>query len=116
MIAATPSHARSREQEQETAKRVGGKTIHRSGAGLVKGDVRLKGITRIENKTTKAASYGVSVETITKLENAVAGSGEIPVLQVELLLGACKFIVLPDMYLDDIITAIEFYHEYKNKV
>lgn len=116
MQGATPSHARSVQQERETAKRVGGKPIHRSGAGTVKGDVRLRGIARIENKTTKFASYGVSVETIEKLENAVAGTGETPVLQVELLLGACKFIVLPDNYLDDIITALEFYHEYKNKV
>ena len=116
MIAATPSHARSRAQEIEMAKRVGGKTIHRSGAGLVKGDVRLKGIARIENKTTKYASYGVSVETINKLDDAVAGTDELPILQVELLLGAYKFVVLSDRYLDDIITALEFYHEYHDTI
>ncbi len=103
----TPSHARSKVQEKETANRTGGKVIHRSGAGLIKGDVRIKGVARIENKTTKHNSYSVTTETIDKLYAAVAGSKEIPIMQVELNGGTHKFLILPDMYLEDIIEAIK---------
>lgn len=103
----TPSHARSKVQEKETAKRVGGKQTARSGAGRIKGDVRAKGVCRIENKTTQFKSYGVSVDDIQKIENAVIGTDEIPFMQIELLGGAIKFVVIPDSYLDDLITLIE---------
>lgn len=103
----TPSHARAKVQERETAKRIGGRQTRASGAKTEKGDVRLKGFVRIENKTTKASSYGVSVETVRKLEEAVVGSGEIPILQVELELGKKKFVAMPDWALDLIIEAVK---------
>lgn len=108
----TPSHARSRAQEKETASRFGGKQTPRSGAGYIKGDVRVKGFARIENKTTKHNSYSVSVEDIQKLENAVFGSGEIPFMGIELALGAVKFAVIPDAYLDDLIELIKRKNEF----
>lgn len=103
----TPSHARAKVQEQQTAKRVGGRLTKASGALNEKGDVRVKGVCRIENKTTKHDSFSVSVELVEKLENSVAGSDEIPIMQVELRGGSVKFVVIPDLYLDDIVQALK---------
>lgn len=107
----TPSHARSRVQEKETAQRVGGNVTRRSGAGLVKGDVCVKNIARIENKTTKNKSFSVTTDLIDKLENAVAGSNEIPFFQIELNGGTHKFVVLPNSYLEDLIEYIRVIKE-----
>ena len=106
LIGQTPSHARSRAQEKETAQRTGGEQTPRSGAGFIKGDVRKRGILRVENKTTKHASYSITIDTIQKLEDSVAGTEEVPFLQVELKGGVKKFIVIPDEYFDDIIQAL----------
>lgn len=106
MIAQTPSHARSRQQEQETAKRTGGRQTPRSGAGLTKGDVRLTGVARIEDKTTKYDSFSVNSEHIRKLENAVAGTTEIPIMKVELHLGAVEFFVIPGLYFEQVMDII----------
>lgn len=103
----TPSHARAKQQEKETALRFGGRVTKASGALNEKGDVRVKGVTRIENKTTKHDSFSVSVELVEKLENSVAGSDEVPIMQVELRGGSVKFVVIPDLYLDDIIQALK---------
>jgi hypothetical protein len=37
------------------------------------------------------------------MEEAAFGSGEIPVLHVELEMGNCKFVVMPDYALDMIL-------------
>jgi hypothetical protein len=100
------SHARSKVQEKETATRTGGNLTPASGSRHIKGDVRVKGVLRVENKTTKHKSYSVTTETIEKLENSVSGTEEIPFLQVELLGGAVKFVCIPDTYWDDIIELI----------
>jgi hypothetical protein len=99
----TPSHARSRVQEKETAQRTGGKQTKASGALNEKGDVRVKNVARLENKTTVHDSFSVSVDLVEKLENSVAGSDEMPVMQVELRGGSVKFLVIPDYYLEDIL-------------
>lgn len=110
----TPSHARSRQQEKETAKRTGGHVTKASGALLEKGDVRVRNVCRIENKTTEHASFSVSIDHIAKLEKAVFGSTEIPLMQIELKNGKCNFLVIPDTYLDDIVEALKFYHASKD--
>ncbi|AHC30488.1 Holliday junction resolvase [Rhizobium phage vB_RleS_L338C] len=104
--APTPSHARSKVQEKTQAKRVGGKVTTGSGNKYEKGDVRLKGVARIEAKTTKNSSYSVTKETIRKLEDACFGAGEIPILHVELELGNCKFVVMPDYALDMVLDVL----------
>lgn len=88
---ASPSHVRSRSQEKEVARRL----VRGSGSGLVKGDVREKGVLRIECKTTKNASFPVTADIVRKLEEAVAGADEIPLLEVELLSGKMKVYVMP---------------------
>jgi hypothetical protein len=100
------SHIRSKAQEKETAKRTGGEQTPRSGAGLVKGDVRAKGVLRVENKTTKYASFSVTTLHIDKLLDSVNGTDEVPFMQVELQGGHRKFVVIPDEYWDDVIKAL----------
>jgi hypothetical protein len=107
MQAQTPSHARAKVQEQATAKRIGGRQTKGSGSGYERGDVRLKGFLRVENKTTKHSSFSVTKEVIEKLEASTFGSGEVPVLQVELGLGECRVLVMPDWALDLIVDALK---------
>jgi hypothetical protein len=103
----TPSHARSRVQEKETAERTGGEQTPRSGAGRIKGDVRVRGVARVEDKTTKHASFSVTTKHLEKLDAAVAGSTEIPIMKIELVSGAYEFIVIPGIYFEDIINALK---------
>ena len=93
----THSHARAPKQEKELAEEIGGRTVKGSGCGQEKGDVRLPGVARVECKTTRNRSYGVSVDTLRKLEDAAMPSGEIPFLEVELdnQGNPTSFVVLP---------------------
>lgn len=96
----SPAHVRSRRQERETAKRIGGQTTRGSGSGYEQGDVRLCGFLRVECKTTQHASFSVTEALIDKLEASCVGTNEIPVMQIELRLGARKVVVMPDWALD----------------
>lgn len=107
LLAQTPSHARSRVQEKETAQRTGGSQTPRSGAGRVKGDVRVTGVARIEDKTTKHDSFSVNSEHIRKLENSVIGTREIPVMKVELHNGVVEFFVIPGLYFEEVMDMIK---------
>lgn len=79
------SHRRSKVQERKTAERFGATVTKRSGAGAFeKGDVRLKGVMRLEAKTTRHKSFSVTTEMIGKIEDTGAMAGEIPVIEVEL--------------------------------
>lgn len=80
--------------------------VRGSGCGRVRGDVRLKGFVRLEAKTTKHASFSVTEDLLDKLESAVVGSGEVPMMQIELRLGARKVLLLPDWSLDLIVEAL----------
>lgn len=102
----TDSHRRAKVQEKSTAKRLGGVTIKGSGNGVEKGDVRVRGVARVENKTTKHASFSVTVEHLDKLDVAVLGTKELPFMQIELLGGARSFVVIPDIYFEDVIEAL----------
>lgn len=83
--AQTPAHARSVQQERETAERLGGRTTPGSGSKYQKGDVRRRGLFRIECKCTRNASFSVTRTMVRKLDEATLGTKEIPVFQVELL-------------------------------
>lgn len=103
----TKSHARSKRQEREVAQRTGGRLTPASGAGAVKGDVRVKKVIRIECKTTKNKSFSVTREMIEKLESAAVLSGEMPVLIVEFNDGAGRKVgelaICPTYVLDTFI-------------
>ncbi len=90
------SHARAPRQEREVATRLGGKVTPRSGAGgFQKGDVRVKGVARLECKTTKHKSFSVTADMIRKVEDAAMTSGEVPVIVVEIDGGAHTAAVMP---------------------
>jgi hypothetical protein len=107
MQAQTPSHARSKQQEAEVAAKIGGVQVRRSGAGVEKGDVRLKNFVRVEAKTTKNKSFSVTEEILDKLDDSVLGSGEVPLFHIEILGGRRKCVVLPEWSLELIVEALE---------
>lgn len=78
----SPSHMRAIKQEKEAANRLGGRITPRSGAGDVKGDVRVKGVVRIECKTTKHKSFTVTLDMVRKIEAAAMSGGEVPILLI----------------------------------
>lgn len=76
---------RSKVQERDTAARLGGKVTRASGAGAFeKADVRVKGLVRVENKTTKNKSFSVTAEMIEKVESHALQAGELPVMEIEI--------------------------------
>lgn len=86
----TKSHKRAKKQEKEIATRIGGKLVPRSGAGDTKGDCRIRGILRIEAKTTKHKSFSITQEMLDKIEEAATETGEMPVIVVEFNEGGRK--------------------------
>lgn len=104
--AQSPSHVRAATQEKTAAKRLGGDVTRGSGSGRVKADVRLKDLVRLECKTTKHKSFSVTSEIIEKVENAALGTNEIPVIEVELELGAQKVYVVPAWAMDLLLEAL----------
>ncbi len=76
---------RSRQQEHQLARRIGGRPTPGSGNGSEKGDVRLHRVARIEAKTTTKASFSLTVEIVEKIEAAAMSSGEVPAIVVEFI-------------------------------
>lgn len=99
----SPSHARAKVQERQTAQRIAGRVTKASGASYEKGDVRVKGVARLECKTTKNKSFSVTTELVDKLENMCAGAGEVPAFEIELNSGSHKVAVIPVWALDMLI-------------
>lgn len=77
------SYRRSKKQEKEIATRIGGRRTAASGAKDEKGDVRKKGVLRIEAKTTKHKSFSVTLEMIEKIEEAALSCNELPAIIIE---------------------------------
>lgn len=102
----TASHRRSRKQEKELAGRLGGSTTVASGSKMEKGDVRIKGVMRIEAKTTKNNSFSVTREMIAKIEDAALASGEVPAIAIEFTDGrgnkVMEVAVVPMYVLDEL--------------
>jgi len=73
------------QQEANLAKKVGGRVTPGSGNKQEKGDVRKKGVCRIECKATSKKSFSVTKEMLHKIENAALPAGEIPLIQVDFL-------------------------------
>ena len=76
---------RSPKAEKELAVRVGGKVTPGSGNKAQKGDVRVRGIARIEHKTTTLQTFALSREIVRKITEAGASTDEIPAIIVEFL-------------------------------
>jgi len=103
----TKSHKRAVKQEKETAARFRGYCTPASGAKDIKGDVRVKGVARIECKTTKHKSFTVTLDMARKIEEAAMSAGEYPVLLVEFNDGngvrLAELAVVPSYLLDDLL-------------
>lgn len=102
--AQSEAHARAPAQERATAKRAGGVAVPQSGAGIVKGDVRVSGIARIECKTTTRKSYAIKPELVDKLESACLGAGEIPIVEIEFLGPRKRTLCVVPHYVLDMLT------------
>lgn len=105
----TKSHARAPGQEKRSAARLGGQQTKASGAGkFEKGDVRVRGLLRLDAKTTKHASFRVTAEMIAELEQSAAQAGEVPVFEIEVdnegSPRSCY--VIPTWALDDIVQLV----------
>ncbi len=81
----SPAHNYAPKQEREAAKIIRGRTTPGSGSGYQGADARHRGLVRVECKSTTAKSFSVTTATIDNLEAATFGSGEIPVIQVDML-------------------------------
>jgi hypothetical protein len=76
---------RSPELEKEAAKKFGGYLTTGSGNKGIKGDVRVRGILRLEHKCTEKKSFSITREMAEKIEQAGLANDEIPALQIEFL-------------------------------
>lgn len=71
--------------EAKLAKRAKGYTTSGSGNKKEKGDVRVRGVTRMEHKATQNKSFSVTRAMLEKLELAGRGCDEIPIFVVDFL-------------------------------
>lgn len=98
-------YLRSPRQERELVARL----TPRSGAGSVKGDIRLKGIVRVEAKTTSKNSFSVTKKMLDQIEDAALATGEMPAIVIEFLDADGhpyrEICVVPSYVLDNIIDA-----------
>lgn len=82
----TAAHRHAAKQESSLAKKLaGGQTVPRSGAGMTKGDVRVKGLCRVECKCTTKPSFSVNRELLDKIGHAAMSAGEIPALTIRFI-------------------------------
>jgi Holliday junction resolvase len=80
------AHRRSPKAERERAKSIGGEVVRGSGSGKwEKADVRVRGVMRLEHKTTTKNSFSVTREMISKIEAAAMSGGEMPVIEIEFI-------------------------------
>lgn len=81
---ASAAYKRSARQEKEVAQRLV-RVVRGSGRLIEKGDVRVKGLVRVECKTTTAKSYRILLDDLKKLALYAGGAGEIPVFLIEFI-------------------------------
>lgn len=82
-----PSKRRAPRQERELAAALGGRGIPGSGSRVEKGDVRVRGVLRVEAKCTRKKSFSITEDMLDKIENAatLCSPAEIPAVHVEML-------------------------------
>ncbi len=75
------TRGRSERQEKYNARQVDGRVTANSGAGRDKGDVKVRGVLREEDKTTEKASYVLKLADLRKIASAARGD-EIPIMRI----------------------------------
>ena len=103
----SPAHNYAPRQEAEAARIIGGRTVRGSGSGNEKGDARRPRLVRVECKSTSKASFRVTHGLMDEIEAATFGSGEIPLIQIDMLKGNGKLdrrlYVVPDWAMEDLL-------------
>jgi hypothetical protein len=79
------AYRKSKKLEKGVAKRTRGYVTTGSGNKNEKGDVRVRGVARIEHKATQKKSFSITREMLDKIVNAAIGHGEIPAVVVDFL-------------------------------
>lgn len=101
----TSTRARSDRQEGHNARRVGGRVTANSGAGHDKGDVKVPGLLREEDKTTEKASYVLKLADLRKVAAAARGD-EIPIMRIAFEDDLRQqYVVLPSDWFQQLLTA-----------
>lgn len=100
---------RSIKQESTRAKKLGGYVTKGSGNGREKGDVRKRGVVRVECKTTTKNSFSVTLEMLNKIHMAAITCNELPVLEVEFIDSQGKVLrsvcIVPSYFIDEVFDA-----------
>jgi hypothetical protein len=79
------AYRKSPSLEKKLAKRAGGYVTVGSGNKNEKGDVRKRGIARLEHKATQKKSFSITRDMLDKITNAAIGHDEVPAVIVEFL-------------------------------
>ena len=96
---------RSDRQEGHNARRVEGRVTVNSGAGRDKGDVKVSGLLREEDKTTEKASYVLKLADLRKVAAAARGD-EIPIMRIAFEDDLRQqYVVLPSDWFQQLLTA-----------
>jgi hypothetical protein len=88
----------SPKQERRVADLVGGKNTPASGAKQIKGDVRLKGLLRIECKATEKSEYVLTHKVIDKIKEQALTCVELPCVQVDFLGETIRKVYILEMF------------------
>lgn len=104
-----PAQEYSRTQEKNSANDFGGSVTVGSGNKRVKGDVRFKGLFRLESKATSKRSYSLKFDDLEKIENVALSAGELAFFQVDFIDSEKKpikkVIVLPEYVFQELLDA-----------
>ncbi len=97
----------SYKQEKKFAKEIGARQTGGSGRFDTKGDSRIKGVVRFDNKSTQKASYSIKLADLKQLENQCCMSGEEAVFQLDFLNDTCKvlgsYVILTRTHYQDLL-------------
>jgi hypothetical protein len=88
----------SPKQERRVADLVGGKNTPASGAKEIKGDIRLKGLLRIECKATEKPEYVLTHKVIDKIKEQALTCAELPCVQVDFLGETIRKVYILEMF------------------
>lgn len=101
------AHNHAPKQERLAAKTLGGKVVKGSGSGDERGDVRVKGVVRLECKCTAKKSFTLTRAMVEKIEAAALSAGEVPAMQIEFINDAGKVLhrvaLVPTYVLDELV-------------
>ncbi len=91
----------SAKSERDVATRLGGHRVTASGAGLEKGDGRVRGKFRIENKITSKPFFALKFQDWAMIHRYALGAGEEPLFHIKMgssIVGALEVLIIRKSY------------------